>query len=119
MSHFQGPYEIANFLVLSFQGFTFFVLSTTYGTYYQFAEAENARIRELLCIGSEFDGYIDPVAGYATVMEFEKLEGPGGDHCRICARRISGSFLYPKAPALLARDIMMVIGIRFFDRNFG
>ena len=82
-------------------------------------EAEKARIWEVLCIGSDFEGYIDPAADYATVIDFKKLEK---DLEEIIAgfvqEGLQEAFYIQKSPALLARDIMMENVMRFLDRNF-
>jgi microsomal dipeptidase-like Zn-dependent dipeptidase len=35
---------------------------------------EKEKLLDLFALGSDFDGYIDPLDSYATVLEFEKLE---------------------------------------------
>jgi microsomal dipeptidase-like Zn-dependent dipeptidase len=82
-------------------------------------EAEKARIWEVLCIGSDFEGYIDPPEGYATVMEFEKLEKDLKEILEgFVEEGLQETFQIQKSPALLARDIMMENVMRFLDRNW-
>jgi len=82
-------------------------------------EAEKARIWEILCIGSDFEGYIDPPEGYATVMEFDRLEKDLKDILEgFVEEGLQEAFHIQKSPALLARDIMMENVMRFLDRNF-
>jgi microsomal dipeptidase-like Zn-dependent dipeptidase len=85
----------------------------------QLTEAEKARIWEVLCIGSDFEGYIDPAADYATVMEFEKLEEDLVEIIEgFIAEGYQAEFHIHQSPKTLARNLMMENVMRFLDRNF-
>ncbi|RPA69082.1 hypothetical protein EF405_04530 [Cyclobacteriaceae bacterium YHN15] len=86
----------------------------------QLTEDEKARIWEVLCIGSDFEGYIDPAADYATVMEFEKLEE---DLIEILegfiAEGYQAEFHIHQSPQTIAHNMMMDNVMRFLSRGFG
>lgn len=82
-------------------------------------DEEKSKIWKVLCIGTDFEGYIDPTEKYPTVLQFEVLEK---DFKSIVQSFIDGGksqkYFITKSAGELARDFCMDNVMGFLDQNF-
>ncbi|MEB2777465.1 hypothetical protein SYJ56_19275 [Algoriphagus sp. D3-2-R+10] len=80
---------------------------------------EKSRIWNVMCIGTDFEGYIDPTENYPTVIEFKELEK---DLKSIIQKFIDSGkaeryFIF-NTPEQIARDFCMDNVMNFLRENF-
>ncbi|MFN5168791.1 MAG: hypothetical protein ACK5DD_04150 [Cyclobacteriaceae bacterium] len=80
---------------------------------------DKSRVWEVLCLGTDFEGYIDPADDYPTVLQFDKLEQD--ITARLQAWEQQGqqaTWLMTKPAADIARDLCMNNVMRFLQIHF-
>lgn len=82
-------------------------------------DEEKSKIWKVLCIGTDFEGYIDPTEKYPTVLQFEVLEK---DFKSIVQSFIDGGksqkYFITKSAEELSRDFCMNNVMGFLKQNF-
>jgi hypothetical protein len=88
----------------------------------QLTEPEKRCLWDLFCLGSDYDGYIDPLNNYATVLDFPALENDLTLKIRqfIFDSGLQSDYLVPvgATPEILARKICFDNAREFVVRNF-
>ncbi|MCS6918006.1 MAG: hypothetical protein RMK52_03085 [Chitinophagales bacterium] len=83
------------------------------------SQAEKHRIWDCLCIGSDFEGYIDPADDFATALAFEQLEQELVHRIRaVEVQGLAASLLLTDAAEVVVRKICLENVLRFLQRNF-
>lgn len=90
--------------------------------YQGLATQEKLGLWDLFCLGSDYDGYIDPLNNYATVLDFPTLESDLTNKIRhfIFDSGLQNDYLVPagSTPESLARKICFDNARDFVVRNF-
>lgn len=77
------------------------------------------RVWEVMCLGTDFEGYIDPADQYPTVLEFEELEKDTTEQLTSWMNQgLGATYFLHKQPADLARDLCMNNVMRFLRTHF-
>lgn len=75
-----------------------------------------------LCIGTDFEGYIDPVNEYATALQFKQFKADlrSTIQTEIFDRNLTASYLIPNGKTAddLAHDVCIGNVLDFLKRNF-
>ena len=85
-------------------------------------QGEKPGIWKSLCIGTDFEGYIDPVNEYATALHFKQFKADlrSAIQTEIFDRNLSASYFIPNGKTAddLAHDVCIGNVLDFLKRNF-
>lgn len=83
------------------------------------SEAVKPQVWDVLCLGTDFEGYIDPADDYATILQFDELERDVTARLQMWEQQgQQAQYLMTKPAAEIARDLCMNNIMRFLHIHF-